>query len=297
VTFSSRQGKGLTGILELPPNASPYTNILGMTFHLIPAGVFIMGSPPGEPGRYEYETQHEVILTAPFYMQTTEVTQSQWHDLIGNNPAAGNTGDWYPVENVTWFEAAYFANVLSEAEGRSPCYSLIGCSNDPGLGMTCTGVEINADCSGYRLPTEAEWEYAARAGTETSYAGPVYFDAANMETSSGFNTNLHAMGWYAFNNTTTYPTGTKPVARKQPNPWGLYDMHGNVWEWCQDWQDDYPDGPVTDPQGPADGFYRITRGGSYSYEAREARSANREWATPGYRGSIQGFRLVLSQVE
>jgi formylglycine-generating enzyme required for sulfatase activity len=301
-TFSSKAaGKGATGTLELPPTARSYTNSNNMTFNLIPAGTFTMGSPADEPGGPypDEQPQHEVTLTQSFYMQTTEVTQKQWQDVIGNNPATSNNGDNYPLETVNWFEAAWFANELSTAEGRSECYTLTGCSPIPGNDMECTGVAINSGCTGYRLPTEAQWEYAARATTTTAWAyAESYDDSADpgQVTGGGFNSNLDSMGWYAFNNTTQYANGTKPVAKKQSNKWGLYDMAGNVWEWCQDWYDAaYYSDPAsgTDPQGPATGSIRVFRGGSWIYDARLTRSADRGRYTPGDRYNDLGFRLVL----
>ena len=293
-TFSSTAGKGLTGTLELAPCAQTYINSIGMIFTPLPAGTFTMGSPDTEPGRNPDETRHQVTLTRSFYMQTTEVTQKQWQDVIGNIPATGNTGDGYPLETVNWFEAAYFANVLSQNEGRSACYTLTGCSPIPGNDMECTGVEINSGCTGYRLPTEAEWEYAARATTTTAYANPYSFDETSTEIVGGFNANLAAMGWYSWNRTNSgYADGTKPVAQKQDNRWGLYDMHGNVREWCQDWYDVYPDEAVTDPRGPATGSDRVIRGGSWSYFAGDARSPFRGVYAPGDRSGGLGFRLAL----
>jgi formylglycine-generating enzyme required for sulfatase activity len=286
-----------------------------MTFNLVPAGTFTMGSPdgsgsePAEPGRVSNETQHQVTLSKSFYMQTTEVTNKQWNDIIvvptlGVNPSLSHNGDNYPVEMVNWFEAAYFANSLSVVEGRSQCYILTGCNaNVPGTDMECTSVAISDTCTGYYLPTEAQWEYAARATTTTAYANPVYFDTANIETVSGFNSNLYAMGWYSYNNVmenssavTAYEHGTKPVATKQSNYWGLYDMHGSVNEWCRDWWngiDDYLSDSVTDPTGEASGSLRVIRGGSWNNGARLERSANRDKNLPGNRNPNQGFRLVL----
>jgi formylglycine-generating enzyme required for sulfatase activity len=279
-----------------------------MTFNLIPAGSFTMGSPPTEPGRSSNETQHPVTLTKPFYMLITEVTNKQWNTLIfdtglGARPSTSHTGDDYPVETVNWYEAAYFANRLSIIEGRTACYSLSGCNaNVPGADMECTTVAISGTCTGYRLPTEAQWEYAARAGTSTAYANPVNFDATDTETGAGFNKNLDAMGWYSYNGAmqnvsavTAYEDGTKPVAAKQANLWGLYDMHGNVYAWCQDWWDGlaYSVDPVTDPTGNATGSHRVMRGGSWISNAVYVRSAYRARNMPGVRMNNLGFRLVL----
>jgi formylglycine-generating enzyme required for sulfatase activity len=307
-TFSSSAGEGLTGTLEMPPCALGYTNSIGMTFNLLPAGTFTMGSPPGEPGRDDDETSHSVTLTESFYMQTTEVTNGHWDAVIvdkarGVNPSASHSGEDYPVESVNWYEAASFANWLSWDEGLIPCYDGQGtCTGTLGDNFTCSSVVIVAGCTGYRLTTEAQWEYAARAGTVTAYANPYSFDAGNTETGGGFNSNLHAMGWYEFNNeggdlsrdAAGYPSGTKPVAQKQANRWGLYDMHGNVHEWCQDWYGSYASGPVIDPQGPDNGAYRVIRGGSWRSVAHRCRSAYRNYSSPGNRGINLGFRLARS---
>lgn len=314
-TFSSKvAGKGVTGTLVLHPMGQNYSNSIDMTFNLISAGTFTMGSPdgsgsePAEPGRYSNETQHQVTLSQSFYMQTTEVTNKQWNTIIfdtglGAKPSLSHTGDNYPVEYVNWFEAAYFANRLSIVENRTPCYTLTGCNaNVPGADMECSSVEISDTCTGYRLPTEAQWEYAARAMTPAAYANPVNFDSSNTEIGSGFNSNLHAMGWYSYNNAmenssavTAHESGTKPVAVKQANFWGLYDMHGNVYEWCRDWWDgsDYSPNPVTDPTGDLTGSDRVIRGGNWYSYAGGARSAYRSRSTPGLRNFSLGFRLAL----
>ena len=232
-----------------------FTNSLGMTFNRIPAGTFTMGSPADEPGRDESEIQHEVTLTQPFYMQATEVTQRQWRAVMGSDPSAFQScGDDCPVENVSWDHVQVFIAALNRlGEGT------------------------------YRLPSEAEWEYAARAGSTTAFA-----NGEITVTDGGGDPNLDVMGWY-FHNSGGTP---HPVAGKQPNAWGLYDMHGNVAEWCQDWIWAYPWEPVTDPTGPSSGSLRVTRGGHWIHYARYCRSAVRVGAYPFSPGDAVGFRLV-----
>jgi formylglycine-generating enzyme required for sulfatase activity len=281
-----------------------------MTFNLLPAGTFTMGSPDDEPGGpYDHETQHQVTLSKSFHMQTTEVTNKQWNAVIvakgrGINPSVSHSGDNYPVENVNWYEAASFANWLSADQGLIPCYNGNStCSGTLGSGFTCTNVTMVSGCTGYRLPTEAQWEYGARATTTTAWPYAESYDTSlnpGQVTGTGFNSNLDAMGWYTFSNTTQYGTGTKPVARKQANKWGLYDMQGNVSEWCQDRWDghsDYSPDPVTDPTGTGDSTVssRVNRGGCWADYARNVRSAYRYGNTPDSRFVALGFRLVLAQ--
>ncbi len=305
------------------PVADPFTNSIGMQFNTLPAGSFTMGSPLGEPGRNDdgdlAETEHTVTLTKAFGMQVTEVTNGQWNAVIldpsvgGVNPSrshdsTGNELDSQPVENVTWFEAVFFANELSSVEGRSACYTFSEPMGTPGSDLSIISVTPIANCTGYRLPTEAEWEYAARAGTTTAYANPIGFDSEITETESGFNANLHAMGWYNYNREMqnevdpffsflTYEDGTKPVAKKAANAWGLYDMHGNVAEWNSDRFGPYSGSAETDPVGAATGTRRVLRGGAFGSRARAARSAHRNGTSPGVRSNFIGFRLVLTQVQ
>jgi formylglycine-generating enzyme required for sulfatase activity len=286
------------------PVADPFTNSIGMQFNELPAGSFTMGSPSGEPGRFSIEVEHTVTLTQAFGIQVTEVTNAQWDDvivdsLLGVNPStSASADDTTPVETVSWYDAIFFANRLSIDEGRSICYTTSGVSGAPGSGsLVISSVTQNANCTGYRLPTEAEWEYAARAGTTKAYANPVGFDDSDTETGSGFSGNLHAMGWYSHNNIGMgYTSDTKPVAKKQANAWGLYDMHGNVFEWNWDWFAVYT-GNATNPTGPASGSFRVIRGGSWINSASAARSAVRDSASPSNRFGILGFRLVLPQVQ
>ena len=251
-------------------------------FVRVEPGTFTMGSPSGEPGRDSDEAQHEVTLTRAFYLQATEVTQGQWRALMNNNPSAFNScGDDCPVETVNWWEAAAYANALSAEEGLPACYTLEGCSEvSPGNHMECSAVSVNAPggdpylCTGYRLPTEAEWEYAYRAGTTTAYYDP----------------NVDAIGWLDSNSGGT----THPVGEKTSNAWGLYDMAGNVWEWCWDWYGAYPSSGVTNPTGSGSGSARVDRGGSWSNVAGRARAANRDFGFPGDRYGSLGFRLARS---
>jgi formylglycine-generating enzyme required for sulfatase activity len=240
-----------------------FTNSLGMTFVRIPAGTFMMGSPPDEPGRDEEETQHQVTLTQDFYMMTTEVTQDQWEAVMGSNPSYSDPcGGNCPVETVSWNEVQDFIAALNAVDGRT-----------------------------YRLPREAEWEYAARAGTTTAFYN-------GMITVSDYcaplDPNLDQIGWYCGNDPSDGSTTSHPVAQKQPNAWGLYDIAGNVYEWCQDWYGNYPTGAVSDPTGPADGSYRVLRSGSYGSGARYCRSANRRNYSPSLHSRYYGFRLALS---
>jgi len=240
-------------------DAPVITNKTGMTFILISSGTFLMGSPASEPGRDSDELQHVVTITRPFYMQTTEVTQGQWRSVMGYNPSRfRHCGDDCPVEKVSWHDVQKFILRLnSEEEGASP----------------------------YRLPTEAEWEYAARAGSASALA-----NGKIAETGCEPDLNLNRVGWYCGNSNGK----THAVAKKQPNAWGLYDMHGNVWEWCQDWYGDYQAESVVDPKGPVDGLIRTNRGGSWWWFARFCRSANRIRYMPFDRTEDLGFRLVRS---
>ena len=291
----------------LNPNLGnqPYTNSTGMTFNYIPAGTFIMGSPSTENGRSSGEIQHVVTLTKPFLMQITEVTQAQWMNVIGFNIAGYANGGNYPVENMNWYEAAYFANALTALESSlTPCYDLGTCTGMVG-GLSprfeCPSIALVENCTGYQLPTEAQWEYAARAGTVTAfYSG----DITNSDSTCDADSNLDSIGWYCGN--TGDATSFQPVGGKEPNDWGLYDMSGNVSEWCFDYMKSGSDGYYispearTDPTGPSladsDMGYRVTRGGgSFEYlYPKYARSASRSSANPKYPNPTIGFRLILA---
>jgi formylglycine-generating enzyme required for sulfatase activity len=279
----------------------------------IPPGEFLMGSPEDEEGRLDIETLHPVKITYAFKMGKTEVTQRQWREVmrttiqqqrgkaqegaslgerlkhlgkaikakpfvafekIKDNGAwqfakwlavgeerwlLDGEGDDYPMYYVSWDEVAEFCRRLTDLEraaGRLP----VG--------------------HAYRLPTEAEWEYTCRAGSTTRFA--------NGDTEA----DLDKIGWYGDNSVST----THPVGTKLPNAWGLYDMHGNIWEWCLDWYGDYPVAESIDPFGPATGFPRVLRGGCWNRLSPDCRSAYRAGIAPGFRNGGLGFRVVLAPV-
>ena len=212
---------------------------------LIPAGKFKMGSPESEDYRMDNETQHEVTLTKPFYMGKFEVTQEQWEAVMGNNPSSRTKGAKLPVTDVSWEECQEFIEKL----------------NDKTKG-------------GYRLPTEAEFEYSCRAGTSTAYS---FGDSLSKSDANFTGKSIKEVGSY------------------NSNAFGLYDIHGNVAEWCEDWYGDYPVGAVTDPKGPATGESRVLRGGSFYSNESKARSSGRYRFTPTTRYDSIGFRLARTK--
>jgi formylglycine-generating enzyme required for sulfatase activity len=229
----------------------------------IHGGTFTMGSPVNENGRSGREGPQHPVTVNSFHMGIHPVTQAEYLEVTGTNPSLFK-GDALPVEQVSWFDALEYCNKLSVKEGLTPVYSVKG-----------NNVNWNLDADGYRLPTEAEWEYACRAGTQTPFSSGTSADAA---------------GWFSVNS----GGRTHPVGEKQPNPWGLYDMHGNVLEWCWDWLGDYSAGAQTNPQGAASGSDRVYRGGCWRFEAHQVRSAFRFGNHPALRSFLVGFRLVRS---
>lgn len=242
---------------------------------LIRGGAFDMGSPLSENRREKDEIRHHVTIRS-FHMGVHEVTQKEYRDLMGSNPSQFN-GDSLPVENVSWHDAVAYCNARSVAEGLNPAYVISGTGN-------ARSVAWNRDANGYRLPTEAEWEYACRAGTTTPF-------------STGDNVTADQANYYGTYPYDGYPGGqyrsrTLPVGSFAPNAWGLHDMHGNVWEWCWDWYGAYADGEAADPTGAASGTYRVNRGGGWNDFGRHLRSAYRAAYPPDNRTFNLGFRLA-----
>ena len=275
-------------------------------------GSFTMGSPESEPGHRADETQFQVTLTHGYWVGATEITVAQWRDVMGTDlrghlsdnlrndtlynfggrmltirdfmhmSADGDMGrylaneqDNLPMYFTSWNDAMEFCDKLTQRERR--------------LKRLPTGYR-------YTLPTEAQWEFAARAGTrEATFAGPLVVEGRSASV-------LDNIAWYGANSTQGYsgkslgPTiaGPRAVATKKPNSWGLYDMSGNLWEWCSDWYSVYPSGPAIDPTGPATGTYRVNRGGSWGSGPADERSANRAQNPQAETSAWRGFRIVLS---
>ena len=243
-----------------------YNNLIELVH--IPAGTFLMGLAEGEVDYKNYESPQHLVTVPEFLMGKYPVTQAQWRAVATGLPKIEHdldpdpsyfTGDTHPVEQVNWYEAVEFCNRLSQAAGRE-----------------------------YRLPSEAEREYACRAGTTTPFhfGETITTDLANYDGSYPYN-NYGLRGEYRGQAT---PVGSFP-----PNGFGLYDMHGNVWEWCQDvWHDNYEDAPTDGSAWDGDGVERVLRGGSWDSSARGASSAKRGWYTPYFRLNNTGFRVCCS---
>lgn len=255
---------------------------------VIPPGSFWMGSPRGEAGRYEEEVLHRVTLTRPFLMRKDEVDRGEWdhireasrhthpHDVGEGIPGSN------PVAGITWWDAIKWCNLLSYFQGFEPVYKMAHSPSQVILNGT-PEVFYDKNASGFRLPTEAEWEYACRAGTSTAFAnGPCTQPVGNDPV-------LNLIGWYRENSGGAAVPWPRPMVS---NDWGLWNMHGNVWEWCWDRFQAYPYGAVTDPTGGATGPYRIARGGGFEDFANGCRSATRTGVPPEYMYAGIGLRIV-----
>ncbi len=275
----------------------------GMVF--IPAGTFLMGSPESEAGRFSPETQHQVTISRSFWMSQYEVTVGEFRRFVtatgyqteaetsGGGYVVVTDGSWeektdanwqnpyfsqednHPVVLVSWNDALAYCNWLSKEEGLTPAYTI-----------SEENVTWNREANGYRLPTEAEWEYACRAGTTTP------FNTGNNITTNQANYN----GNYPYNGNAKgeYRERTTAAGSFAPNPWDLYDMHGNVWEWCWDWFGDYSSESQIDPMGAVSGTFHVLRGGGWVYYGQFMRSAFRDDGTPSFRDNFGGFRLARS---
>lgn len=236
----------------------------GMSMVHVESGSFLMGSPRYEEEREQDEDRHQVTLTRDYLIGSTEVNQEQWFSVMATNPSRFEGAD-RPVENITFDECIEFCNQLSIIEGLTPAY-----------GRRHGEVYWNRESNGYRLPTEAEWEFACRAGSQKRF------------TSGDRAVDLNEVSWFRNNSTGR----THNVALRAPNNWGLHDMHGNVWEWCWNWSAEYPSRFATDPEGPRQGSSRVIRGGSWDNPTEACRSANHNSAKPGFHGGILGFRVA-----
>jgi formylglycine-generating enzyme required for sulfatase activity len=268
------------------------TNSIGMKLVLIPKGTFMMGSPVEV--RIADATEHEVTISKDYYLGVTEVTQGQYKQVMGTNPSHNQKRDirmsdssMYPVERVSWEDAVAFCKKLSELPEEKKAGRV------------------------YRLPTEAEWEYACRAGSKTAYSfGDSGRDLGNyawfVNNSGSRELDSDAL-WARLQDNPDYKTiqeyedtiksagcATHPVGEKKANAWGLYDMHGNVWEWCSDWYGEYPKGAVSDPAGPREGSFRVYRGGCWRNRAAQCRSANRYSNGRVAPHEFCGFRVAMS---
>lgn len=283
----------------------------GIDFAEIPAGTFDMGSPSSELGRESLkESQHTVTLSNDFYMMTTEMNQAMFEYLMGYNPSFVSCGFDCAIEKISWHEAAFFSNLLTDYANDYFGMSMDECYSCSGSGTTayCTeSLTTIYDCTGFRLPTEAEWEYAARAETTSAFHNGGNLQGFSWEYTSCTNTVLLDNGidvgdvaWYC-GNAQTDSSGTEipsPIARKEANNWGLYDMHGNVREWCHDWYaQNYggTTGTIIDPVGGISSTNRVMRGGSWDQNPKKIRSAYRGFANPGDNLQSFGFRVAKTK--
>ena len=249
----------LNASLPAQPNEppKPFTNGIGMKFVWIPPGAFTMGSPNAEKGRGDDEITHKVTFAQGLFIGVHTVTQEQWQTVMGNNPSHFKGEKNLPVENVSWHDCQAFCKKLSDKEKKT-----------------------------YRLPTEAEWEYACRAGPATAF----HFGKTLATAEANYNGNFV----YGDGKKGLHREKTTPVASFPANGWGLHDMHGNVWQWCHDWHGGYSAKDAADPQGPKIGKNRVLRGGAWGSHPIFCRCANRNFSDPDNRTEFYGFRVCFS---
>ncbi len=265
------------------------------SFTTIPTGTTVMGMVHIAGGTFQmgsnntalYATPVHSVTVSSFYMDTTDVTQASYQALMGMNPSyfdTGVTAPRRPVEDVNWYGAALYCNARSKHDGYDTVYSYS--SKYAGSGYdTLAGVVIDYTKHGYRLPTEAEWEYACRAGSTTDY----YWGQSYPPQTTADTAQISAHAWWYYNSGYC----THAVATKPANAFGLYDMSGNVWQWCNDWFESYSSGSQTDPTGPSTGSYRVVRGASwYDYRDYLCAASRPYYAYPYFRGYDLGFRCV-----
>ena len=243
------------------PTPTPTPTPVEDDFALIQGGTFQMGSPADEPERSSDETQHSVTVSS-FYMAKTEISQKDYQAVMGGNPS-DTKGDNLPVPNITWYDAIAYCNKLSERAGLTPCYTISG-----------TTVTWNKAANGYRLPTEAEWEYAARANTTTPFHFGDYVHNSDANCYNAYGYNNDASGNWV-NGSDAYLRHTVEVTRYPANAYGLYNMRGNAAEWVWDWYGAYSSGAATDPAGPNSGNAKVIRGGGWNDHPKHIRSAYR----------------------
>jgi len=274
-----RLRRGWRVVLVLPVLAAslPSTADVGATpsMVVVAPGTYVMGSPDHEPGSRVDEVRHPVTITRPFLLAATEVTRRQWRDVMQSDPGRYPACDDCAVADVSWHDAVSFCNALSRREGLTPAYEIAG-----------DAVTWRRDAGGYRLPTEAEWEYACRAGSTGPFGGGACLSAGDANY-DGYHPPPGCPE--GLNRGEPVEVGSFP-----PNPWGLHDMAGNVSEWCWDRYGDYPVEGAVDPNGPAEGERRVVRGGCWANFAAKCRAANRERQDPDGRWDMIGLRLARS---
>ncbi len=271
-----------------PTLYSSQSSTTGLESVLVPLGTFTMGSPKQEIGRQADEVEHQVTISKPFYLGKYEVSQAEFKQVMGFNPSKFNYSNLLPVENVSWYDAISFCNKLSEKDGLQTVYGITD-EKIEGNSIISANVQWNHGATGYRLPTEAEWEYACRSGGSNVW--PFSF-GENVTTSQ-----VNYDGLYPYNNADKGLNRASPIEAKffTPNAFGIHQMHGNVCEWCWDGYANYEQGPQVNPTGPVTGNSRVFRGGGWFNYAVNCRSADRDESLPTNRNFHRGFRIARNE--